>query len=117
MRRASTLVAALVLAASPGPTLAKDHRDPLLFAAIVAPANVSYAGIVQVVRIGSRAAEADVYRIEHRAPDLTRRDYEAPAALAGDTVVSKGRLLFSLDTPRHRIVEARNEDAAGNTQL
>lgn len=111
MRRISTLAAASLVAASLGFAFARENRDPLLFAALVAPANVSYAGVVQVVHIGSRAAEADVYRVEHRAPDLTRRDYQAPAALAGDTVVSKGTVLFSLDTPRHRIVEARNDAA------
>jgi negative regulator of sigma E activity len=116
MRRIKTLIAAALVAASLGFATAQERRDPLLFAAIVAPANVSYAGVVQVVHIGSRASEADVYRVEHRAPDLTRRDYEAPAALAGDTVVSKGDLTFSLDSPRHRIVEARN-DAVGDPRV
>ncbi len=116
MRRLSTPVVAVLVAASLGFATAKENRDPLLFAAIVAPANVSYAGVVQVVHIGSRASEADVYRVEHRAPDLTRRDYEAPAALAGDTVVSKGDLTFSLDSPRHRIVEGRN-DAVGDSRV
>jgi negative regulator of sigma E activity len=109
MRRASTLIAASLVATSLGFAFAREYRDPLLFAAIAAPANVSYAGVVQVLHIGSRASEADVYRVEHRAPNLTRRDYEAPAALAGDTVVSKGDLIFSLDAPKHRIVEARND--------
>jgi len=116
MRRVSTFVAASLVATSLGFAFAKANRDPLLFAAIAAPANVSYAGVVQVVHIGSRASEADVYRVEHRAPDLTRRDYEAPATLAGDTVVSKGDLIFSLDAPKHRIVEARN-DAADDTRV
>ncbi|MBV9333321.1 MAG: hypothetical protein JO146_04890 [Candidatus Eremiobacteraeota bacterium] len=116
MRRIKPLVAAALVAASIGFATAKENRDSLLFAAIIAPANVSYSGVVQVVHIGSRASEADVYRIEHRAPDLTRRDYEAPAALAGDTVVSRGDLIFSLDSPRHRIVEARN-DAAGDSRV
>lgn len=109
MRRVSVITALSLVAASLGFALATEHRDPLLYAAIVAPANVSYAGVVHVVHIGSRASEADVYRVEHRAPDLTRRDYEAPASLAGDRVVSKGDLVYSLDTPRHRIVEARND--------
>jgi negative regulator of sigma E activity len=109
MRRASTLVTACLVAVSLGFAIAKENRDPLLVAALNAQASVSYAGVVQVVHIGTHASEADVYRVEHRAPDLTRRDYEAPSSLAGDVVVSKGDLNYSLDTPRHRIVESRND--------
>jgi negative regulator of sigma E activity len=109
MRRVSTLVTACLVVASLGFAFAKENRDPLLVAALNAQASVSYAGVVQVVHIGSRTSEADVYRVEHRAPDLTRRDYEAPASVAGDVVVSKGDLTYSLDTPRHRIVESRND--------
>jgi negative regulator of sigma E activity len=105
----ASAVAMLLAAATLSSAAAKESRDPLLFAAIAAPANVSYTGVVQVVRIGSRSAEADVYRIEHRAPDLTRRVYTAPAALAGDTMISKGDLLYSLDTSHRRVVETRND--------
>jgi negative regulator of sigma E activity len=108
MRRVSILAAGSFLAASLGFAPARENVDPLVVAVLTAPANVSYTGVVQVVHIGSRASEADVYRIEHRAPDLTRRDYEAPAALAGEAVVSKGDIVFSVDNPRHRIVETRN---------
>jgi negative regulator of sigma E activity len=83
--------------------------DALLAAAMAAPSKISYTGVVEVVRIGDRAAEASVYRIEHRAPDLTRRLYSAPPALAGDSVVSKGDVSFSIDVRRHRIVETRND--------
>ncbi len=54
--------------------------EALLFEASSAPSTVSYTGTVVVVRIGSRSAEASVYRIEHRAPDQTRRVYSAPSA-------------------------------------
>ncbi|MBV8067834.1 MAG: hypothetical protein JO113_07645, partial [Candidatus Eremiobacteraeota bacterium] len=67
MNRASAITVALA-AVTLGFAVAKESRDPLLFAAIAAPANVSYTGVVEVVRIGSRSAEADVYRVEHRAP-------------------------------------------------
>jgi negative regulator of sigma E activity len=106
------VVAALVVLAG---TLALERAssapapaDALLFAAIAAPSTVSYAGVVQVVRIGSHSAEASVYRIEHRAPDLTRRTYSSPSMLSGDSVISKGDLSFSIDARRHRIVETRN---------
>lgn len=111
IRRGSALNAIAVLAGSvslaaagamaPGP-------DTMLFAAIAAPTSVSYTGSVEVVRFGSHAAEASVYRIEHRAPDLTLRAYSAPSALSGDSVISKGDLSFSVDARRHRIVETRN---------
>ena len=103
---AFALVAAGVslCAAGSGPS----EPNALLFAAIAAPSTVSYTGLVEVVRFGSRAAEASVYRIEHRAPDLTCRVYSAPSALSGDSVISKGDLSFSIDARRHRIVETRN---------
>jgi negative regulator of sigma E activity len=111
IRRGSAITALAVLAGSvslsaagsvpPGP-------DAMLFAAIAAPSSVSYTGVMEVVRFGSHAAEASVYRIEHRAPDLTLRVYSAPSALSGDSVISKGDLSFSVDARRHRIVETRN---------
>jgi negative regulator of sigma E activity len=105
-------IAALLLGA--GITIAiargaQDPADPLLRAAIAAPSSVSYVAVVQVVRMGSGSAEASVYRIEHRAPDLTRRSYTAPADLAGDSVVTKGDLSFSIDVKRKRVVETRDD--------
>ena len=85
--------------------------DALLQAAISAPSDVSYTGVVEVVRIGSHSSEAEVYRVEHRAPNLTRRIYTAPSGLSGDSVVSKGDLVFSIDAREHRILETRNDAA------
>ncbi|MGA8474256.1 MAG: sigma-E factor regulatory protein RseB domain-containing protein [Candidatus Cybelea sp.] len=111
MKPANAIAALAVLAgtlaferASPLPV----SSDALLFAAISAPSTVSYTGVVEVVRIGSHSAEASVYRVEHRAPDLTRRIYSAPSMLSGDSVISKGDVSFSIDARRHRIVETRN---------
>ncbi len=111
IRRGSAIAGLAVLAGSVALSAAGSVRpgpDALLFAAIAAPSSVSYAGVVEVVRFGSHAAEASVYRIEHRAPDLTLRVYSAPSALSGDSVISKGDLSFSVDARRHRIVETRN---------
>lgn len=108
MRHISLAVAAVAMA-SCSSAFAGPTRDPLLFAAIAGPANVSYTGIVEVVRIGTRDAEADVYRVEHRAPNLTLRVYTAPAALAGDAVLSKGDVLYSVDASHHRVIESRND--------
>jgi negative regulator of sigma E activity len=112
MNRASFLLAPLLVAATLTLASANSTRgavDALLYEAISAPATVSYSGVVQFVRIGSRHAEASVYRVEHRAPDLTRRTYTAPSAISGDAVVSKGDITFSIDPKRRRIVEARND--------
>jgi negative regulator of sigma E activity len=111
MHRASFLAAAALLAAgssfaSAGP--AAPSADALLFAAMSAPATVSYTGVIEVVRIGAHSSEASVYRVEHRAPDLTRRIYSAPSALSGDAIISKGDVSFSVDERRHRVVETRN---------
>jgi len=86
-----------------------DTADALLARAMSSDSGASYAGVVEVVRIGERESEASVYRIEHRAPDLTRRLYTAPAALSGDAIVSKGDVSFSIDAKRRRIVETRND--------
>lgn len=119
MKRAS--LAALALAAASlafaAAKPASDQAASLLFAAIAAPSNVSYAGVVELVRMGSRTAEASICRVEHRAPNLTRRVYTAPSALSGDSVVSKGDLVFSIDAKRHRIVETRSGALGDPTAL
>ncbi|MBV8196818.1 MAG: DUF4367 domain-containing protein [Candidatus Eremiobacteraeota bacterium] len=80
----------------------------LLSQVIAAPAVLSYSGTVEAVRIGNQRSEASVYRVEHRAPNLTRRNYSAPAALMGEAMVSKGDVVDAIDPRRHRIVETRN---------
>jgi negative regulator of sigma E activity len=111
MVRGSVVAIAALLVASLPPASSSttvNAVDALLFQAMSAQSNVSYTGVVEVVRIGNHASEASVYRIEHRAPNLTRRIYNAPSALVGDAVISKGDLSFSIDVRRHRIVETRN---------
>jgi negative regulator of sigma E activity len=111
IRRGSAVTALALLAGSVSLAASGSEApapDATLFAAIAAPSSVSYTGVIEVVRFGSHAAEASVYRIEHRAPDLTLRVYSAPSALSGDSVISKGDLSFSVDARRHRIVETRN---------
>lgn len=109
MKRASAAALAVVATlalASARPNM--DSIDALIFTAMSAPASVSYTGVVQSFRFGTGSAEATVYRVEHRAPDLTRRAYTAPANLFGDSVVSKGDLTFAIDSNRHRVVESRD---------
>jgi negative regulator of sigma E activity len=110
MRRGS--LAAFLIASSVA--VAGAHSSPsapnvLLSAAMAAPSTVSYTGVVEAIRFGSSQTQAAVYRVEHRAPNLTLRVYDAPSALSGDCVVAKGDLFFSVDVRRHRIVETQND--------
>ncbi|HET6277061.1 MAG TPA: hypothetical protein VFE16_14120 [Candidatus Cybelea sp.] len=111
MKRTSAVALALAgasLAFAPARP-APDPVDAMLLAAMSTPPNVSYTGTVEVLRIGSHSAEATLYKIEHRAPDATRRVYTAPGALYGDSVIAKGELVFSIDSKRRRIVERHND--------
>lgn len=101
------IAGSLSLAGASSPTARTG--DVLLASAMSAPSTVSYTGLVEVIRIGSRTSDVSVYRIEHRAPDLTRRVYSAPADLAGDWVETKGALSFSVDVKRQRIVIEKND--------
>lgn len=117
MKRTSAIALALsvgCLALAGADPLETGSVESTLLAAASPAAGVAYMGTVQVLRIGSRSSEAAVYRIEHRPPDLTRRVYESPPSLAGDSVISNGAVTFAVDTRRHRIVETRN-GAAGDS--
>lgn len=112
MKRVSAAVALLLAVATLAFAAARTAPDPLeakLLAAMTSTPHVSYTGTVEVVRIGNHTAEATVYRIEHRAPDFTRRVYTAPGALYGDSVIAKGELVFSIDAKRRRIIERQSE--------
>ncbi len=70
---------------------------------------ISYVGQVQSVDFGTNRADAVLFRVEHRAPDKTRRWYLAPESLYGDSIISRGTMEYDLDMHRHRIVVARND--------
>ncbi len=110
-RMARSTSAVLLLAALL--TGAAAHRPPadqLLRAALSAPQRVSYVGEVQVLRIGSERSDAAIYRIEHRAPNLTRRWYIAPQALYGDSIISRGATTYSVDVKRERVVVSQDDE-------
>jgi outer membrane lipoprotein-sorting protein len=112
MKRLSAIVALALLSVSVAQAGADSGNDPalaLLSQALAAPSTVSYSGVVQCVRFGNRAAEASVYRIEHRAPNLTRRTYTAPAAYSGDSEITQGGVKYAIDPTRHRVVETRSD--------
>ncbi len=107
-RALSVLTAAALIGAAPShvPALAPTE---LLRSAIAAPKHLSYAGEVQVLRFGSQKSAATIFRIEHRAPDLTRRWYLAPQNYYGDSVISRGETTYSIDVKRSRVVVAEDD--------
>lgn len=82
----------------------QDLRD-----AIAAPDSSSYVGLVQTVEYGSSHADASVYRIEHRAPVLTRRWYLAPQSLYGDQIISRGDTTYNLDVRHKQLIVSRDD--------
>jgi negative regulator of sigma E activity len=81
----------------------------VLHDAIDAPHRLSYTGEVQTLHFGSQKSEAAIFRIEHRAPNLTRRWYLAPQSLYGDSVISRGEVTYSIDVKRDRVVVAEDD--------
>jgi hypothetical protein len=111
-RASLTALALLACSLTPaGAGSASDADQSLLSQVLAAPATVSYSGIVEVTRMGDRAAFSSVYHIEHRAPDLTRRTYSSPPQFFGDAEIVKGNLEFSIDARNHRIIATRSDDA------
>jgi negative regulator of sigma E activity len=80
----------------------------VLRAAMQAPSHVSYVGEMQTMRIGDQHGEVAIYRVEHRAPDMTRKWYLAPEALYGDSTISRGSVSFAVDVKRNRVVVSEN---------
>lgn len=109
--RAAALAAgvlAFFLTALPLQAPAEDAAQ-LLRQAVDAYAKYSYVGQVQNVDFGSTRAIAVMYRIEHRAPDLTRRWYLAPESLYGESIISKGDTSYDVDPHQNRIVVVRDD--------
>jgi negative regulator of sigma E activity len=82
------------------PATATQDPAALLRSSIEAPKGVSYVGQVETVRFASSRASATIAKVEHRAPEFTRRWYVAPEALYGDYVITRGIESYQFDT-RH----------------
>ncbi len=111
LRAALTLVAAALLCA-PGAASASPPADTplaLLQAAADAPRHVSFVAQVELMTIGSHGAQASVFRVDHRAPNLTRRWYLSPPDVYGDWTVSKHDAEYAVDVKHHRIVVTDND--------
>ena len=109
-RRVATfaLSAAFALLSGPVPASAQDATQ-LLRDAVNAYAKYSYVGQVQSIDFGTSRAVAVLFRIEHRAPDQTRRWYLAPESLYGESIISRGDTSYDIDPRHNRIVVIRDD--------
>jgi outer membrane lipoprotein-sorting protein len=82
---------------------------PLIVAAAAAPKHVSFVGQMSSIRSGQTRALAVVSKVEHRAPDETRRTYLAPRVLYGQFVISRGAMSWDIDPARKRVVVSENK--------
>ncbi len=85
-----------------------EDASALLRASVNAPAHISYAGQVDNVRFGNTGSEATIYRIEHRAPNMTRRTYLAPGSLYGDWTITRGTQSYDVDVKDRKVIVASN---------
>jgi len=108
VRNAALAAIALFALAGLAPARADDAAR-LLRQAISAPTTTSFVGEVQTLEIGESQTQASVYRIEHRAPDLTRRWYLAPQSLYGDSILTHGEHRYSIDVQRNRVIVDEND--------
>ncbi len=118
MTRLNAFAGAVAFAASLSLASAAPNDEPadgFVFDAMTAPATVSYTGTVEDVSIGNQGSQASVYRIEHRAPNLTERVYMSPPRLRGDSVVTRGDQSFFVDVRRRRVLQSEND--AANDQI
>jgi hypothetical protein len=90
------------------PTATVDKAAKMLRECILAPETVSYIGQLETLRFSSTRAEATIVRVEHLAPDMTRRWYMAPESLYGDYTVTRGITTYQYDTRHSRVVTSRN---------
>lgn len=102
-------LAAALLCIGLGAAAPPPSADQLLRDAVAAYSTYSYAGQVENTDFGSSHAESVLFRIEHRAPDLTRRWYLAPESLFGDSIISRGDTSYDVDQHNHRIIFTRDD--------
>jgi negative regulator of sigma E activity len=120
-RAALAAAAATLLIALPAfAAQADEGAAQLLRASITASRFVSYVGQLETVRFSASKANATIVRIEHRAPDRTRRWYLAPEALYGDYIITRSTTTWQFDTRRERVTMTNNplldvNLVAGNT--
>jgi outer membrane lipoprotein-sorting protein len=93
------------------PAVPSADARPLIVQAVAAPKHVSFVGQMSTIRSGTTQAFAVIQKIEHRAPDQTRRTYLAPRDLYGQFVISRGAMSWDVDPNRRRVVVSENKAA------
>jgi negative regulator of sigma E activity len=107
---AASLCAALCAAFPIAAHAQGQDATALLRDAVLAYSQYSYTGQVQNTDFGQARADSVLFRIEHRAPDMTRRWYLAPEDLYGDSIISRGDTSYDVD-PHHKQVIVTHDDA------
>ena len=110
-RSAKALIVLTLVALATGVQIGNakaEDASALLRASVNAPAHTSYAGQVENIRFGNTGSEATIYRIEHHAPNMTRRTYLAPEGLYGDWTITRGTQSYNVDVKNRKVIVASN---------
>jgi negative regulator of sigma E activity len=114
IRKRAALAAAALCAALCAPLTAPvcaqgGDGTALLRDAVLAYAKYSYVGQVQNTDFGMARADSVLFRIEHRAPDMTRRWYLAPESLYGDSIISRGDASYDINPHTKQIIVSHDD--------
>src|SRR5581483_6954927 len=104
------LAAAVQRNVAVAPTEQPNAAMQLLHDAVNAEETSSFVGEVQDLQIGEAQSNVSIYRVEHRAPNLTRFWYVAPQAVYGECVIWKGETSYSVDL-KHQYLIVKKDDA------
>ena len=108
----SALLSLLLLFASAAPLQAEGGHDVdrLLAEAVHAPRHLSFFARVEHVSFDSHATRSVLVRVEHMAPNLTRRTYLAPRRLFGNSTVQVDQRLYEFDIHHRRLIRSLRRD-------
>lgn len=111
LRRVPALLFALaMLAPAAANTQPRETGMTLLHAAVDAPRHISFTAQVELLTIGAHGtSEASIFRVEHLAPDSTRRWYVSPRNLYGDSMISRGDTIYAIDVLHHRVIVTQHD--------
>lgn len=85
-----------------------ETADALVREAIDAPRHVSYVGQLQTTSWGPSRATSTVTRLEHRAPDDTRKTYLAPPSVYGQYLITHGAVSYLFDPQKKTMTTSQN---------
>jgi outer membrane lipoprotein-sorting protein len=105
----AAVAAALLFAAASVKHASAQDATSLLRQAVDAYSKYSYVGQVQNTDYGTNHADAVLFRIEHRAPNATRRWYLAPESLYGDSIISIGDTSYDVDRHHNRVIVLKDD--------